>query len=105
MSLVVVGGGKRRIFNFNFFNFVCGASSRGDVLVRARGLAGAVANVAATLDELDDRVEDLLDATPQRTKIEARSARRPKYVARSARATRRLSSALAENIQTRPMRI
>ena len=57
-------------------------------------IAGAVANVAATLDELDDRVEDLLDATPQRTKIEARSARRPKYVARSLRPLPDASAAL-----------
>lgn len=48
-------------------------------------ITSAVANVAATLDELDDRVEDMLDATPQRAKIEARSARRPKYVSRALR--------------------
>ena len=44
-----------------------------------------VGSIATALDDLDNQVEGLLDQTPERSKIEARASRRPKYVSRSDR--------------------
>ena len=48
-------------------------------------LSKTVGNIANALDELDNQVEGLLDQTPTRSKMEARTSRRPKYVSRSER--------------------
>jgi hypothetical protein len=51
----------------------------------ASWLQRTAGNIATALDELDNQVEGLLDQTPERSKIEARSSRRPKYVSRKER--------------------